>query len=91
MIGEDISKLFEVPTIKQSMLNLYGPQGALLILLYRLDIVGMRRISLSYAASMMSSLNPPPCSIPMASISLSRDYLQFCPKRMSDEEYRHKR
>lgn len=70
-------------------LEMHGPQAALLYLLAKLDVIGMRRISQNHILTMVGQpLPPPPCSIACAVISLSRDYIQFCPKRMADKDLR---
>ncbi len=73
---------------RATILEMYGPQAALLYMLFKLDVVGMRRVSQGFAASMIVGANtsPPPCSIPCAVVSLSKDYLQFCPKRIADKD-----
>jgi len=84
---EDLVKTLDMYK-KPTTLELYGPQAALLVLLYKLDVVGMRRVSHGFQAMMISgsNLTPPPCSIPCTVISLSKDYLQFCPKRLADKD-----
>jgi hypothetical protein len=75
---------------RNTVLSLYGPQIALLHLLYKLNIVGMRRVTWSYA-QMISHPGPlenPPCSIRLATVNLQVEFLQFCPKRMADEDLR---
>lgn len=72
---------------RSNVLEMYGAQAALLVLLYKLDVVGVRKVSHSYAMTLISpagSFAPPPCSIPCAVVSLSKDYLQFCPKKLAD-------
>jgi len=88
--GEDIGKLFETPAVKQSMLNLYGPEACVLILLYRLNVVGVRRVSYSMISTLIGSSGhvPPPCSIQQAIVTTAIEYLQFCPKRLGDEEFK---
>lgn len=72
---------------RSTVLEMYGAQAALLVLLYKLDVVGVRKVSQSYVLTLISGSPPPPtCSIPCAVVSLSRDYLQFCPKRMADKD-----
>ena len=91
MLIEDIKKLFGTPVVRNSMVDLYGAQGALLILLYKLNIVGARQVSVPLSNMLVgNSGTQPPCSIPMPAFSLSAEYLQFCPKHMGDEEYKHK-
>lgn len=74
---------------RSTTLGMYGAQAALLYLLAKLDIIGVRKISQNHIMTMIGHpLPPPPCSIPCAVVSLSRDYLQFCPKRMADKDLR---
>lgn len=93
MSDEDIEKLLGSSVIKRStVLEMYGPQAALLWLLYKLDIIGIRKVGYSYAQMLVGghTLEPPPCSIPLSVISVNKEYLQFCPKRLADPEYRLK-
>lgn len=72
---------------KNSVVNLFGPQAALLILLYRLDVVGVRKITWTMASLFAGQkLQEPPCSISLAITSINREFIQFCPKRMADKE-----
>ena len=64
-----------------------NPRTLLLLLMYRLDIIGMRKVSYSLASMMVGPPPPvPPLSIPLAIVSLSREYLQFVPRRLEDKE-----
>lgn len=56
-------------------------QLGLLMLLVKLNILGVRRVSLSYTSSLINPLQAaPPCSIALAQLSLAREFLQFVPK-----------
>jgi hypothetical protein len=92
MNGDDIKQLMGMTVMREGTLRMYGPQGCLLIMLYKLNVLGMRRVSYSYAAMMVSGSNaqPPPCSIMLPVASLSAEYLQFCPRDKGDEEFRQR-
>lgn len=54
------------------------------MLLTKLNVLGVRRVSYSIASTLIVSNpvhRPPPCSVQMAITGLSLDYLQFVPKR----------
>jgi hypothetical protein len=88
---KDISSLFSMPTVAStSLVNTWGAQAMLLIFLYKLDVVGMRRLSYSAASTLLTSHVPPPCSIRLPVVNLSLEYLQFCHRKLSDEEFKKK-
>lgn len=88
--GDEIQKmLMGTETFKRStVLELHGPQAALLVFLYKLGIVGVRKLSFSYAGTMIvkGGFKPPPCSIKLAVVSLSAEYIQFVPHRLADKD-----
>ena len=62
------------------------------MLLVNLNILGVRKVSHSYISLMLagSSMPPtaPPCSLRMASVGPTLDYLQFVPKsKYPDEDW----
>lgn len=63
-----------------------NPQMGLLVFLYKLKILGVRRVTQSYGQVMTKGWKEPPCSFPLAVISLQREWIQFCPPRMADKD-----
>lgn len=57
--------------------HLIGP----LMLLVKLNVVGVRKVSYSYAYMMLHNAPPPPCSIKYATVNFSQGYFQFVVKR----------
>jgi hypothetical protein len=55
----------------------------LLIFLVKLEVLGLRKGSISLAQFMIggSGILPPPCSFDLAVVSTSRDYLEFVVKK----------
>ena len=63
-------------------MNIDDKRLGLLVLLTKLDVVGVRRIKYSLS-SIMANINPPPIppmSIQCALVSTYLEYLQFVPK-----------
>ena len=55
----------------------------ILLLLVKLDVLGVRKVTYSIASTMLgaSAPKPPPCSIQLAIVSLALEYLQFVVKK----------
>lgn len=72
---------------RTTALELHGPKIALLILLWKLEVIGARRLSFSYGQLLANpNFKEPPNSIALSVVSLSREYIQFCPKRLADKD-----
>jgi hypothetical protein len=67
-------------------MNIDDERLGLLSLLVKLDIVGMRKVSYSMAAMMIGE-KPPLCSVDLAIVSLSRDFIHFAVKKNYTGEY----
>jgi hypothetical protein len=50
------------------------------MLLVRLDVLGIRKVSYSHLSQMINPQPDPPCSIPCALVNLSKEFMQFVPK-----------
>ena len=70
-------------------MNVGDPRLRILILLCKLEVLGMRKVSWSYGQMLLqpNGPKPEPC-IELAMVSLSKDFIQFVPIKKADKDYK---
>jgi hypothetical protein len=70
-------------------MNIDDKRLGILMILVKLNVLGVRRLSYSMTHHMINgAFKEPPCSIPMAIVSMNREFLQFVPKsRYKNEDW----
>lgn len=55
------------------------PRLGILILLYKLNVVTLEKVSYSMASAIQRTFSPPPCSIQLAVVATQLEFLVFKP------------
>jgi hypothetical protein len=77
-----ILQRFAVTSTRSGLVNFGDKRLGVLVLLVKLDVLGVRKVSYSYASiAGGGGWQPPKCAIEMAVVSLSRDFAEFVPKK----------
>lgn len=86
MTGKCFQRQRRVAFIRSGLMDIVDRRLGLLMLLVKLNVVYVRKISHSHMHTMLNkTFVEPPCSIPLAVVSLQQEFLQFAPKNKFED------